>query len=649
MKKLIIAAALSLGLGTAIAQTWNQNPVYSDIVKSIGDPNQKYVCVLDERSFTFGYGSDNSLSEERYLHFQYYVNSPEAIDALNKIYLPSSSTQEVMDFNARVISKDGKVRVLSKDDLKEGTNEDGQQVKYFAVSGVELGAIVEYYYKIKTAPDVAGRHVAFERSVPTILAKVKIQSPANLIFKTLSLNDFPKLQKDTTLKYANVLEASMSNVPGVKEEKFCNADVFAKGVIFQLDENTSNNNKNIYNYGTVSQLVYSSLNFELPKSVSKKLDKVLKASDYASGKTDREKIFKIEDYVKQQFTYVDERFEGMDDFNFILEKKILSKETAVRLLFKLYKQAGIEFEIVLTTDRAKLRFDKNFESYIFLDDYLFYFPSVDNYVCPSARFFRLGIIPPGNLANLGLFIRPVTLGGVENGAGEVREIKAFPAKHTGNQMNIEVNFTEGMEKADIKNTVEYSGYYATRYQPAYTYVEPDKIKDLNNDVVENIYKDAEAEEIKVENEGVDKLGVVPFKVSFRIQSPAFIEKAGKKVLFKVGDLIGPQAEMYQEGERQYPVENDFNRIYTRKMTINIPEGYVCKNPEVLALNVVPFKSKKNEAGFESNYKVNGNKIEVEISEYYNEIFLPKPDYEDYRKVINAAADFNKLVLVIEKL
>jgi hypothetical protein len=35
--------------------------------------------------------------------------------------------------------------------------------------------------------------------------------------------------------------------------------------------------------------------------------------------------------------------------------------------------------------------------------------------------------------------------------------------------------------------------------------------------------------------------------------------------------------------------------------------------------------------------------------YYTAIYAPLHRYEDFRKVINAAADFNKVTLVLEKL
>ena len=52
--------------------------------------------------------------------------------------------------------------------------------------------------------------------------------------------------------------------------------------------------------------------------------------------------------------------------------------------------------------------------------------------------------------------------------------------------------------------------------------------------------------------------------------------------------------------------------------------------------------------FQSDYTIKDNILEISIKEYYKEIFAPLARYEDFRKVINASADFNKVTLVLEK-
>jgi hypothetical protein len=53
-------------------------------------------------------------------------------------------------------------------------------------------------------------------------------------------------------------------------------------------------------------------------------------------------------------------------------------------------------------------------------------------------------------------------------------------------------------------------------------------------------------------------------------------------------------------------------------------------------------------GFVSSYEQNGNTLKITIKENYNSIFYPVQQYEEFKKVINASADFNKVVLVLDK-
>ena len=52
--------------------------------------------------------------------------------------------------------------------------------------------------------------------------------------------------------------------------------------------------------------------------------------------------------------------------------------------------------------------------------------------------------------------------------------------------------------------------------------------------------------------------------------------------------------------------------------------------------------------FVSDFIIEKDKVIITDKEYYRNISLPKEDYENFRQVINAAADFNKVVLVFEK-
>ena len=72
-----------------------------------------------------------------------------------------------------------------------------------------------------------------------------------------------------------------------------------------------------------------------------------------------------------------------------------------------------------------------------------------------------------------------------------------------------------------------------------------------------------------------------------------------------------------------------------------------KNPDELVFSVTPDK-KENSAGFVSSYEIKNNQLIITISEYYNRTTYTVEEYPIYEAVMNAAADFNKVVLVFSK-
>ena len=107
-------------------------------------------------------------------------------------------------------------------------------------------------------------------------------------------------------------------------------------------------------------------------------------------------------------------------------------------------------------------------------------------------------------------------------------------------------------------------------------------------------------------------------------------------------------QMYQEKPRRLPVELPFPHTLNRTIVLHIPEGYIVKNPDDLNMNVVHKQNNIITMGFVSSYTLNDNTITITINETYHEISYPLSQFEEFKKIINASADFNKVTLVLEK-
>jgi hypothetical protein len=205
-----------------------------------------------------------------------------------------------------------------------------------------------------------------------------------------------------------------------------------------------------------------------------------------------------------------------------------------------------------------------------------------------------------------------------------------------------------MEQNKINLIRSFKGYGADYYKEGLIGLKAEEKKEMLDDIIKYLALDAEIEQIDVvegntEYNNWDK----PMIVKGSFTSNSYIESAGDVILFKAGELIGPQSELYQERERKLPVANSYNRGYSRKINVQIPKGYSIQNPDDLIMKEQVFDdNKKLIYNFVSNYVLNGQTLDIAIEEYYDELNYPVEKFEAFRKVINSAADFNKIVLVL---
>jgi hypothetical protein len=184
-------------------------------------------------------------------------------------------------------------------------------------------------------------------------------------------------------------------------------------------------------------------------------------------------------------------------------------------------------------------------------------------------------------------------------------------------------------------------------QPFMHLIQGEKKDELVDNFIENITKELEIKSRKILNDNSELFGVKPLQFIVDFTTEAFVEKAGRKYLFKLGDLIGPQVQLYQEKKRVLPLEEQFHRSYFRTLIVNIPEGYKINNLDDINIDNSYTKNGKELFSFKSYYKLEGNKLTITADEHYRENIVQVPIYEEYRTVINSAADFNKIVLLIE--
>jgi len=201
---LFMLLGMSSGFAQAFAHTeydWAEKPA---ITKTDRDSSEALEVVLKEKmivEFYYDPGFNNALLEYFTWHKKIKVNSSNAIQRNNKVYISMNRAIELIDAKARVIKPNGEVTEFNKENIKEVSDLEAQGAyKFFAIEGAELGSEIEFLYTTKRIPSYSGRRISFQKDVPVEAAGFELYAPKNLRFGFKSYNGLTEVLPDTTDK-----------------------------------------------------------------------------------------------------------------------------------------------------------------------------------------------------------------------------------------------------------------------------------------------------------------------------------------------------------------------------------------------------------------------------------------------------------------
>ena len=306
---------------------------------------------------------------------------------------------------------------------------------------------------------------------------------------------------------------------------------------------------------------------------------------------------------------------------------------------------GIKHKLVNTSDRfEKGNFDEEYESYYYLDDLLFYFNDTKRLLNPVDFAGRYPYVDEGFLANKGLFFSLIKVGNITSLISRVGEIETLKKELNYQKFEATVDFND-FEYLLLDLKVENFGYFGNETQKYYLFSSEEEHEETAKEYLKIMDEDAIVEEYKLLNTASDDIGVSPLVVTGKVKTDKLLGLAGNNYLFKIGKVIGTQPDLYDKPERNCDMELPYLNTVSRTINFTIPDGYVIKNLDDLNLQA---EDSANTLGFKSSYVIESKQVTVKIKEYYNQIFYDKAYYSEFRKVINTAADFNKVTLLLEK-
>jgi len=617
-------------------------PVVNDTVDKV---------ILKKKSIIEFVNEDGGLWTYQLVNQVEYINSSDQVKRNNKKYIPFQEGSEVIVARARLINPKKEEIVLDESKIFTSVNDEtGEHYRYFAFEGLEPGSLIEYYYVIKKVASYNGISLTIQERYDIQQYEFDLYAPNYLVFEFKTVNDTNQVIYDTTSSDRYHWSLYMDNISRLVEEDLAPYDRLLKKVKFKLDRNTNTNSRDITSYGRASTNLFTFIYQMENKDASKVVKKFLKSLSIKDDMSTEEKVKAIESDIKTNIRILPNK--GGPEYSQIsnvISSKLANTDGLIRLYAQCFRSLGIKHEVVLTCDVTKNKFDREFETYNFLEEYLIFFPETKKYIIPSKFEYRYGLVPFEYMNNDGLFIRERKLGEFSTGVGEVKFIEPLEYTESYSDLDIKVEISNSFDKADLDITMKSQGYYSIYTQPYYNLLTEEKREQLVEVEAKNLVATIELDEWDIKNGEAKYVGNKPLIINFKATHNALIDVAGETNMIKVGELIGPQYELYSKEKRTLPLDTRHKRMYTREIVINIPAGYKIVNLKDLNISADHVKNTEKVMMFKSSYKIEGNLLKISIQEYYDQILFEADEYQHYRRVVNSAAEFNKVILVYEKI
>lgn len=618
---------------------------------TVQKPGAKYgaesaVILLDKRRVEF-IDEGDEVNAYRTLHRRIHIIDDKGIEQFNKIYLPVSSNNEIVDIMARTILPSGKIITVDNKNIRD-LQEDDQYYKIFAMEGLEKGCDVEFYYIYKTNGSFFGREV-IQTGFPVLEAEVAIVSPERLIFETKGYNQV-NAAKDTILNSKRTILIRQQDIAAAENEKYAAYNANLKRVEYKLSYNTARNKtERVFTWNELAKRAYSIYATYSEKDMKRVADLVKKNDWKKTDGNEAALVTAVENYIKKNIgTSENIDDPGAEEIEMIIKKKISSHRGILRLYGAIFKQLNVEHEFVLCGSRKEYGVDKAFENWNNCENQLIYFPKLKKFIAPTLLEMRYPLINPDWIGTNGVFCKGTTIGNFTTAIADIRRINGEDYNWSSSDIDAKIKLNSTLDTLLVNTRQSFTGYSSIFYRASFNYGSDEHQQFLIKEMSKFGTNSERVMNSKIENKEMEYFTEnKPFALDLVVHASELVERAGNKILVKVGDIIGPQAEMYQEKPRQFDIDVNYPHALIRNIEFVIPQGYKIKNLEDINISKVVSENGKETMGFESSYKLEGNVLKISIRELYCQLQYPLSQYEEFQKIINAAADFNKVILVLE--
>lgn len=506
-------------------------------------------------------------------------------------------------------------------------------VTKFAFPNVKNGSVLEYQYEIISPFLYIIPEFLIESDTPSIYTEYVLDSPVNIAYNinyTGALTPKHRMMEDLSI-YGGQYKTyrfGFENIKGFKTEKFVRNDKNYRTKVSGELHSTNFKEVKLYSssWDQISKRLYENEDFgeELKKT---KLAKQNMPAEVAGMKSDLEKANAIFSYVQKTFTWNKDYGIYTDDgIKKLLETKVGNAAEINLYLVMMLREAGIKADpmLISTVDHGYI-----------------------NLVSP-------------NVANMNFVLASVTIAGqyrMYDATSKQSSIDELPLRDWNqygvlltdkNAVQIQMeNKKESNTFLTVDAKLNDDGSISGSYSDKDTGTIAMYVKD-NYDENPEKYKKQYKENFSIDFTGIDSkvLDTGGFESTMKFSSSNLIDKVGKKLIINPMLFLNKVSNEFDQADaRKYPIDFGAPTMKVKKVTLEIPEGYVIeempKNKKILT----------DDKEIEYSYAVvqKGNTLEVTSYTKVASADYPKEYYPAFKQIWGVASkQENQVISLVKK-
>lgn len=648
MKAQVLGALLLLTAASLQAQpnhpvTWAASPVITPVQDSF--KKAPAVFILDEIVSQTQAGDEDDYDQYYTTHWIIHLNDELGTEAFKTFHIPLPSGARMYEIMARTIQPGGRVLTVAREKIQKINSEQGGREYLIALEGVSPGAEVEILYTMKLPGSASGSEV-FQYRLPVQKAVFRLIEPEPMIYDCKGYNGFPN-PKDSLLGMQRCYSAIAYNIPALEEEQNSRYQNALQRVDFKLSYvlHTEREKVRRQSWDDMAEALWQRY-ADVSEKKQRIARKILEKSGLDLSGNEEQRVIAIEDFMKNKFSLA--AIDDNDDWNNLIRNRQISEHDLVQLFAACFRSENIAFQIGKVNNRFDLGVDDSLEIWSRFSEYCFFLPGLNAYIAPAAPYYRYPYIPYQLCGAKGIFAK------ISASESDIIADPRILPQTNPEQNSINITALVRFEGNDLVPLVQiawdFKGQSAADFIPQLVLLPKDKEQEFVSTLIGLSDKPADIDSYSLNHVTAQNFTTgSSLQVSATLKAARLMEHAGPKYLFHIGALIGQQMSLYEEKKRRLPVELDYPNEQLRTLRVAIPTGYQILSPEQLRINQTASNGSDTLCSFHSDYKIEGNELVVSVRERYLKTSIPLSAYEGYRKVVNVAADFSKLAIVLEKI